>query len=58
MVDAAWTSTTGLSLTFHVTTITALFFALIWLPALLRVFALLGGGIKTPFGERLPVLLV
>jgi hypothetical protein len=51
MFDVAWVSTTGLSLAFRVTTTTALFLALIWLPALLRVFALLGGGIKTPAGE-------
>lgn len=36
---------------FHPTTLTALLFALIWLPALLRVIALAGGAFKTPAGE-------
>jgi hypothetical protein len=34
-----------------VTALTAVLFALIWLPALLRVLAIAGGGIKTPAGE-------
>jgi hypothetical protein len=34
-----------------VTALTAVLIALIWLPALLRVLAIAGGGIKTPAGE-------
>src|SRR4051812_13060945 len=41
----------GLEVSFHVTTITAVLLGLIWLPALLRVIALAGGGLRTPAGE-------
>lgn len=36
---------------FHVSTIAAILIALIWLPTLLRVFAVTGGAVKTPAGE-------
>jgi hypothetical protein len=49
--EAALVPGKGLSFTFKVTNTTALFLALLWLPALLKVFALVGGGIKTPAGE-------
>ncbi len=39
----------GLSVTFHVTTATAILVALIWLPAVVAVFA--GGRLKTPADE-------
>src|SRR5262249_50807174 len=51
MLNLAWVPSKGLSFTFQVTSITAVVIALTWLPALLRVFALVGGGIKTPVGE-------
>ncbi|GCE27550.1 hypothetical protein KDA_30340 [Dictyobacter alpinus] len=41
----------GLAIAFQITPTTALSFALLWLPALLRIFTLLGGGLKTPAGE-------
>jgi hypothetical protein len=41
----------GFQIGFHVTTITAILIGLIWLPALLRVIAIAGGGLKTPAGE-------
>jgi hypothetical protein len=41
----------GISVTVRVATITAILVALVWLPALVRVVALVGGGIKTPAGE-------
>ncbi|HET8955686.1 MAG TPA: hypothetical protein VFN18_08520 [Solirubrobacterales bacterium] len=36
---------------FHVTSVTALVIALVWLPALVRAVALTGGAVKTPAGE-------
>ena len=51
MLNLAWVPSKGLSFTFQITAITAVVIALTWLPALLRVFALVGGGIKTPVGE-------
>lgn len=51
MFNVGWTPQKGLSLAFQVTTTTAIFFALIWLPVLLGIFALVGGGVKTPAGE-------
>jgi hypothetical protein len=41
----------GVQVGFHVTTITAILLGLIWLPALLRLIAIAGGGLKTPAGE-------
>ncbi len=41
----------GLAVEFHVTSTTVLLLALAWLPALLAVVALAGGGVKTPAGE-------
>src|SRR5438477_13212007 len=49
--DLSWTGKTGFSLSFQISSTTAIFLALMWLPALLKVFALVGGGIKTPAGE-------
>lgn len=40
-----------LSIKFHVTTNTAIFLALLWLPSILKIFALTGGAVKTPAGE-------
>jgi len=51
MLNVEWTPQKGLALAFQVTTTTAIFFALIWLPVLLGIFALVGGGVKTPAGE-------
>jgi hypothetical protein len=51
MFNFSWSPTRTFLLTFQVTNTTAIFFALIWLPVLLNVFALLGGGVKTPAGE-------
>ncbi len=42
---------TNFTVNFHLTTITVVLVALIWLPSLLRVISLLGGGIKTSVGE-------
>ncbi len=36
---------------FEVTNTTAVFLALIWLPSVLKIFALTGGAVKTPAGE-------
>lgn len=41
----------GSEVTMQMSLITVLLVALIWLPALVRVIALAGGGIKTPAGE-------
>jgi len=51
MFNVSWTPPKEASATFQVTGTTAIFLALLWLPSLLRVFALAGGGIKTPAGE-------
>ncbi|GER90075.1 hypothetical protein KDW_42370 [Dictyobacter vulcani] len=52
MFNITWNNTSRvLAVTFQITSTTALFFALLWLPALLRIFTLLGGGLKTPAGE-------
>jgi len=53
----------GLAFEFHVTNTTVLLLAVGWLPALLAVVAVAGGGLKTPAGEAttgglLPVLQV
>ena len=40
-----------LSGSFEITTMTAVFAALVWLPALLRIFGVAGGAVKTPAGE-------
>lgn len=40
-----------LTVKFEVTNTTAVFLALLWLPSVLKVFALTGGAIKTPAGE-------
>jgi hypothetical protein len=41
----------GLAVEFHVTNTTVLLLALAWLPAVLAVVAVAGGGVKTPAGE-------
>jgi hypothetical protein len=53
----------GLAFEFHVTNTTVLLLAVAWLPALLAVVAVAGGGLKTPAGEAntgglLPLLQV
>jgi hypothetical protein len=39
------------SLTFRVTAITATLIGLVWLPVIVKVYALVGGSVKTPVGE-------
>jgi hypothetical protein len=51
LFEVNWTQETGFSFIFRVTNTTLLFLALVWLPALLQVFALVGGMIRTPAGE-------
>ncbi len=51
IVEINWTRNAGLSFAIHVTTTTTIFLALMWLPALLAIFALVGGAVKTPAGE-------
>jgi len=51
MFTVSWAPSKEASASFQVTGTTAIFLALLWLPSLLRVFALAGGGIKTPAGE-------
>ncbi|MBD0335415.1 MAG: hypothetical protein ICV62_08000 [Cyanobacteria bacterium Co-bin13] len=51
MVDVAYSSQTGWSFSFGIKSITAVMFGLIWLPVLLRILAVAGGGIKTGAGE-------
>ena len=41
----------GWSVDFHITTVTAVLVGLVWLPAVIRLVALAGGGVKTPAGE-------
>jgi hypothetical protein len=41
----------ALEATVQVTAITAVLIGLVWLPAIVRVIALAGGGVKTPAGE-------
>ena len=48
--EVSWTAST-LDLSFRITAITVGLLALIWLPALVNVIALAGGGVKTPAGE-------
>jgi hypothetical protein len=43
-----------LAVGFRVTATTMALVALVWLPALLGVFAVAGGGLKTPAGEATP----
>jgi DNA-binding CsgD family transcriptional regulator len=46
-----WTQADGFSVTFGVSGMTVLFLAVIWLPAFLQIFAIVGGAIRTPAGE-------
>lgn len=50
-ISVGRTSGGGWSVTFQVTTVTVVLVGLIWLPAVLRLLALAGGGLKTPAGE-------
>lgn len=43
--------TTNLIMNFHLTSTTVALVALIWLPSLVRLISLLGGGVKTSVGE-------
>lgn len=51
LFDVSWTQASGLAYSFRVTNTTVLFLAVVWLPALLQIFALVGGAIRTPAGE-------
>lgn len=51
LVEINWTRNAGFSFAIHVTAATTIFLALMWLPALLAIFALVGGAVKTPAGE-------
>lgn len=51
MVDIAYSAQIGWSFSFGIKSITAVMFGLIWLPVLLRILAVSGGGIKTGAGE-------
>ncbi|MBD2260256.1 hypothetical protein [Pseudanabaena sp. FACHB-2040] len=51
MIDVAYSAQTGWSFNFGIKSITAVMFGLIWLPVLLRILAVAGGGIKTGAGE-------
>lgn len=51
MIDVSYSSQTGWSFSFAIKSITAVMFGLVWLPVLLRILAVSGGGIKTGAGE-------
>jgi hypothetical protein len=51
MFDVARVAEGGLSFAFRITNTTAILVALIWLPALIKLFALVGGEVRTPAGE-------
>ncbi|GLV56347.1 hypothetical protein KDH_31880 [Dictyobacter sp. S3.2.2.5] len=51
IVEINETPHAGFSFAIHVTSTTPIFLALVWLPALLTIFALVGGAAKTPAGE-------
>jgi len=51
MFEIKGTPSGNLSFSFRLTFITVALVAIIWLPALLKVIALLGGGVKTSAGE-------
>ncbi|NMG20676.1 hypothetical protein [Brasilonema bromeliae] len=49
--EIGWSKKELFSFKFRVTNTTAIFLSLIWLPSILKVFALSGGALKTPLGE-------
>ncbi|NMG11331.1 hypothetical protein [Brasilonema sp. UFV-L1] len=49
--EIGWSKKELFSFKFKVTNTTAIFLSLIWLPSILKVFALSGGALKTPLGE-------
>lgn len=51
MVEVSYSGQAGWSFVFGIKPITAVMFGLIWLPVLLRILAVSGGGIKTGAGE-------
>ncbi|HEY9735678.1 MAG TPA: hypothetical protein V6D06_05320, partial [Trichocoleus sp.] len=51
MIDVGYSGQEGWSFAFGIKPITAVMFGLIWLPVLLRILAVSGGGIKTGAGE-------
>ncbi|HEY9762917.1 MAG TPA: hypothetical protein V6D07_10350 [Trichocoleus sp.] len=51
MVDITYSGQAGWTFSFSIKSITAVMFGLVWLPVLLRILAVAGGGIKTGAGE-------
>jgi hypothetical protein len=51
MVDITYSTQAGWAFSFGIKSITAVIFGLVWLPVLLRILAVSGGGIKTAAGE-------
>jgi hypothetical protein len=51
LIEVAHTPEAGIDVAFRVTNVTAIILALVWLPALIAIFALMGGALKTPAGE-------
>lgn len=51
MVEITFSGQAGWSFSFGIKSITAVIFGLVWLPVLLRILAVAGGGIKTGAGE-------
>ncbi|NEO82658.1 MAG: hypothetical protein F6J87_00070 [Spirulina sp. SIO3F2] len=49
--DLTWTSQAGLSIQMQVSNTTVLILAFMWLPAVLQLFALVGGAIRAPGAE-------
>ncbi|MBW4632408.1 MAG: hypothetical protein KME30_11070 [Iphinoe sp. HA4291-MV1] len=49
--EISWSKKELFSFKFRVTNTTAIFLSLVWLPSILKVFALSGGALKTPLGE-------
>ena len=49
--DVTRTTEGTFEITFHLTTVTVILVALVWLPFLLKVIAISGGGVKTAAGE-------
>ncbi|MBP5975561.1 hypothetical protein HW132_23200 [Brasilonema sp. CT11] len=49
--EIGWSKKELFSFKFKVTNTTAIFLSLVWLPSILKVFALSGGALKTPLGE-------
>ena len=51
VLDVTRTAEGKFAITFHLTSVTVLLVALVWLPFLLKVIAISGGGVKTAAGE-------